>query len=98
MKNTYLPLLLLAGTLLASNVDAEENWPQFRGPDGLGHSKARDVATEWSADSVAWKVELKGAGQSSPVNWGDKLFLTGASTDGGERYVFCLSRVDGSML
>ncbi len=98
MKNTILPLLFLAGTLIANNSHAEDNWPQFRGPDGLGHSVAEDVPSQWHADSVIWKVALKGSGQSSPINWGDKLFLTGASTDGSERYVFCLNRKDGSTI
>lgn len=86
-------------TLLAAGIGiAEDNWPQFRGPTGRGHSESSDVGSTWDADSVKWKVELKGDGQSSAVNWNDKLFLTGASENGAERYVFCLSRKDGSLL
>ena len=77
---------------------ADTNWTQFRGPTGRGHSSAEDVPSQWTADSVKWRVELKGVGQSSPVNWGDKLFLTSASADGKERYVFCLDRKDGTVL
>jgi outer membrane protein assembly factor BamB len=81
-----------------AGLHAEEHWPRFRGPTGRGHSSATDVPLRWSAESVAWKTPLRGEGQSSPVNWGDKLFLTGASEDGRERYVFCVSRIDGTML
>jgi len=81
-----------------SGLRGEDNWAQFRGPTGRGHSKANDVPLKWNADSVVWKKTLKGEGQSSPVNWGDKLFLTSASEDGKERYVFCLDRKNGSIL
>ena len=77
---------------------AEDNWAQFRGPTGRGHSTAEDVPITWNGDSVAWKRTLKGEGQSSPVNWGDRLFLTSASEDGKERYVFCVDRKDGKIL
>ena len=77
---------------------AEDNWTQFRGPTGRGHSTGEDLPMIWNADSVVWKTTLKGEGQSSPVNWGDRLFLTSASEDGRERYVFCLDRENGSIL
>jgi len=53
---------------------------------------------KWDASKVVWKTVLKGAGQSSPVNAGDKLFLTGASQDGGTRHVYCLDRHSGKIL
>ncbi|YCM44530.1 PQQ-binding-like beta-propeller repeat protein [Verrucomicrobiaceae bacterium 227] len=81
-----------------SVLHAEDNWTQFRGSTGRGHSTAEDVPMTWTADSVVWKKTLKGEGQSSPVNWGDRLFLTSASEDGKERYVFCLDRKDGRIL
>ncbi|MGJ8697718.1 MAG: PQQ-binding-like beta-propeller repeat protein [Verrucomicrobiaceae bacterium] len=80
-----------------SVLQAEDNWAQFRGPTGRGHSTAEDVPMTWDAGSVVWKTQLKGEGQSSPVNWGDRLFLTSASEDGKERYVFCLDRKNGKV-
>lgn len=91
-------LIAFVSIAMVPSAPAEENWPQFRGETGRGYSAANDVPMKWSPDSVAWKTELKGAGQSSPVNWGDKLFLTGASDDGKERHVFCIDRRDGKML
>jgi len=99
MKIDKAILIAIALPVFLSGIaNAEENWTRFRGEFGTGHSNAKDVPTKWMASSVVWKTDLKGAGQSSPVNWGDKLFLTGASKDGGERYVFCLDRKSGKML
>ena len=95
MKSRF---LLLLGLGLSASVVAEDNWSQFRGPTGRGHSEASNLPVSWDEGSIAWRVELKGTGQSSPVNWGDRLFLTGSSDDGLERYVFCLSRESGELL
>ena len=90
-------LLALCGALL-STVSAEENWYQFRGPLGTGHTADTDVPLKWDENSVVWRTEIKGDGQSSPVNWGDKMFVTSSNSDGTERYVICLSKKDGSIL
>lgn len=89
--------VLLAGAL-TGELFAEDNWPQFRGPTGRGHSTAANVPNSWDESKIAWTAELKGSGQSSPVVWGDQVFLTGASDDGTERYLMCLSKTDGKML
>lgn len=91
-------LLLTLGLSVSFPAQAEEHWPRFRGPTGRGHSEATEAPLLWNAESVVWKTELKGEGQSSPVNWGDRIFLTGASEDGRERYVFCVRRTDGELL
>ena len=98
-RHRFLLLLsLIVFTPGSPALRAEESWPQFRGPLGTGHSREADVPTTWDADDVIWKTELRGTGQSSPVSWGDKLFLTGSSEDGGERYVFCVDRTKGGIL
>jgi outer membrane protein assembly factor BamB len=54
-----------------------ENWPQWRGPNGLGVSSETALPTEWSpTTNIAWKTEVPGRGHSSPVVWGSRLFLT----------------------
>lgn len=100
MKPHVLLPLCLAGISLvfSATTNAEAEWRQFRGPTGRGHTADKDVPVKWSPQNVAWKVALKGAGQSSPVNAGDRIFLTGASSDGRERHVFCLNRADGKLL
>ena len=72
-------LAFTAAALLAAASVAlsAENWPQWRGPGGLGVSTEKQLPGEWAPDrNVVWKVELPGGGHSSPVVWGDRLFLT----------------------
>jgi len=55
------------------------NWAQWRGPDGLGIAQDTDVPLEWSpTKNVVWSAEIPGRGHSSPVVWGDRVFLTTA--------------------
>lgn len=55
-----------------------DNWPQWRGPDGAGIARG-DFPTTWSAtEHVAWKTTIPGKGHSSPVIWGNRLFVTTA--------------------
>jgi outer membrane protein assembly factor BamB len=55
------------------------NWPQWRGPEGLGVSPETDLPWQWTAsENVAWKTAIPGRGHSSPVVWGDRVFLTTA--------------------
>jgi len=89
---------------------AADDWPQFRGPAGQGISPSKTAPLEWSADqNVAWKVELPGAGASSPIVLGDRIYLTcysGYNVPGegrGDmsdltRKVVCLGRADGKLL
>lgn len=71
----------IAATLLlppsSSIPAAEDNWPQWRGPSGRGVSDAPDYPAEWGPQTnVAWKTPVPGRGHSSPVVWGDRIFLT----------------------
>ena len=64
--------------LLASSADAQE-WPQFRGPTGQGHSDERSLPLNWSeANNIAWKVPVPGAGWSSPIVAGGRVWMTTA--------------------
>src|SRR5580765_1031331 len=75
--------LFLATALLTSAVTvAAEDWPQFRGPTGQGVSTESELPVEWSeSHNVRWKVEVPGAGWSSPVVAGDRVWLTTAVVD-----------------
>jgi outer membrane protein assembly factor BamB len=56
---------------------AGENWPQWRGPGGQGVSAETELPTEWTIEkNVVWKTELPGSGMSSPIVWGDRIYLT----------------------
>lgn len=77
---------------------ADGEWPGWRGPQSNGHTKETSLPTKWNAKSVVWKSELPGEGQSSPVIWGDRIFLTSALDKGKKRLVFCVDRKSGKIL
>ncbi|HXW07010.1 MAG TPA: PQQ-binding-like beta-propeller repeat protein [Vicinamibacterales bacterium] len=69
---------LLFSASSAVRVAAAENWPQWRGPGSQGISSETRLPVEWGPDrNIAWKTELPGGGHSSPVVWGDRIFVTG---------------------
>ena len=70
---------LLLTVILAGPADlaAAENWPQWRGPGGQGISADTQVPAEWApGKNIVWKTELPGTGMSSPIVWGDRIYLT----------------------
>jgi hypothetical protein len=74
--------LFLAALVVAagfSSLLAEGNWPQFRGPEGNGHAKATGLPLKWTeSENIAWKVAIPGSGHSSPVIFGNQIWLTTA--------------------
>lgn len=90
-----LTLVLLAVAGGISGVMAEQNWPRLGGPEGSGQTTETVLPVTWDAGSVVWKTTLKGVGLSAVVNWGDRIFLTGAGPDGTKRWVYCLDRQTG---
>jgi outer membrane protein assembly factor BamB len=71
--------------LLGASLSADDNWPQFRGPGSRGVSDDRDLPETWSkTENVAWATKVAGRGWSSPIVWGDKIFLTTAIKLKGE--------------
>jgi outer membrane protein assembly factor BamB len=73
---------VLVVILWTSPLSAEENWPQFRGPSA-GVAEGKDLPDEWSTTrNVVWKVDVPGRGWSSPVVWGERIFLTTVVRDG----------------
>ena len=70
---------LLAPVLVLSAAVASDDWPQFRGPGGQGHSTAAGLPLTWSeTENVAWKVAVPGRGWSSPVVLGNQVWMTTA--------------------
>ena len=91
-------MFLLFSFATAGQSQAESNWPGWRGPAGTGWSNETGVPVEWSGEDLDWKVELTGLGQSSPVVWGERIFLTSATDGGRQRIVMCLDRATGKLL
>ncbi len=89
---------------------AGADWPQFRGPGALGRSDVKGVPLTWSDGSnVVWKTTLPGPGASSPITFGNRIFLTcftGYATSSREpgdmnnlkRQLLCLNLADGKIL
>ncbi|MBL8175119.1 MAG: PQQ-binding-like beta-propeller repeat protein [Bryobacterales bacterium] len=90
----------LSGALLtAAQLAQGEDWPQFRGPSGQGHSKETGLPLEWSGTkNVRWKTPVPGAGWSSPSIAGDRIWLTAATADGTSLRLLALDRGTGKML
>ena len=77
-RRVVVPLLFLL-TSFAAHAD---DWPQFRGPTGQGHSAEHEVPFEWGEDhNVMWKVPVTGEGWSSPVVSEGRIWLTTATID-----------------
>ncbi|MCE5229607.1 PQQ-binding-like beta-propeller repeat protein [bacterium] len=77
----------------------KQNWPNLRGPGNLGVAPAGQWPTAWNAASnshIAWKTAIPSPGKSSPVVWGDRIFLTGG--DKAVHRVMCFDRADGALL
>jgi outer membrane protein assembly factor BamB len=95
----------LAMTLLswlAQATSSAADWPRFRGPNGSGISPdGKSVPTEWSEDkNVKWKTPLPGAGASSPIVTGSRVFVTCWSGSGSDmkRHLVCVDRGSGKIL
>ena len=93
---------------LSLGVQAQEHWPQWRGPDQNGVSKARNLPASWSLKkNVVRKAALPSWSAGTPVIWGNRIFLTSPSPalteaekepGGKELFVLCLSKEDGKEL
>jgi outer membrane protein assembly factor BamB len=87
--------LVFLGTVVAG--PTAENWPQWRGPQLNGISGEKDLPLRWSKTAnIAWKLALPAWSGSTPVIWGDRIFLHVA--DGNDLYLWCVDRTRGVSL
>jgi len=84
---------------------AGENWPHWRGPSKNGVSGETNLPVRWSAagENVAWKLAMPAMSGSTPIVWGDRIFLNVADAlpDGGDKpslHLWCVDRVKGTLL
>jgi outer membrane protein assembly factor BamB len=74
-------------------------WPSWRGPRGDGSSEETGIPLRWSqTENITWKVPIPGKGHSSPVIWGDRIFVTTCLEDKQQRLLLCLDRRTGKQL
>lgn len=93
----------LLGSMLSLLVFASlthaENWPSWRGSRENGVSNDKSLPVVWSATkNIRWKTALPEAGNSTPIVWGKRIFLTQALDKGKRRAVLCFDRADGKKL
>lgn len=92
-------VILLLSLLLASATVRAEDWPGWRGPRGDGTSTEKNLPLRWSdKENIHWKTPIPGIGHSSPVIWGDRVFLTSCLEDKQQRILLCLDRQTGKIL
>lgn len=84
---------------LPTQAQLKANYPFFRGPQGDGIAFQKNTPTDWNGaggKNVVWKVKVPKSGFSSPIIWGDQLFVTGA--DAQSRVVYCYDKNSGKLL
>jgi outer membrane protein assembly factor BamB len=97
IRRLALIVVLICGTCwCATNVVTAQEWTRFRGPNGSGVSDATTIPVQWTTDDFDWIAELPGEGHSSPVIWGDRVFVTSADETNQTRHLICLNTSDGS--
>src|SRR5215813_7397891 len=89
ISNVYHPMIILQLIALfivswfAVSVSDNDRWPQFRGPQSIGVAEDPQLPDKWNAtENVAWKTDIPGSGWSSPIVWGDKIFVTSVISTG----------------
>lgn len=79
--------------------EAAKYWTRWRGPSGQGLVKSGSYVDRWSESGpFAWRVAVPGSGNSSPIVWGDRIFLTTAYDGGARLSLLCFRRSDGKLL
>src|SRR5438270_4533336 len=92
-----LPLLaVFAASVLAL---AADNWPEFRGPHGDGRADVTGLPTSWAEDrNVKWKTAIHDKGWSSPVVWGNQVWVTTATESGDKLFAVAVDRETGKVV
>ncbi len=92
MRTAGIFATVLLSVLVVVHAKADEqtsgNWPQFRGPNASGVAEGATLATKWDVtknEGILWKTATPGLGFSSPVVWGDQIFLTTAVSEGDKQ-------------
>jgi outer membrane protein assembly factor BamB len=83
----------------ANTITSNDNYPSFRGQGGYGIILQKNIPSDWDGSTgknIRWKTTVPLPGNSSPVIWGDRIFLTGASES--KREVYCFDRNSGKLL
>lgn len=84
---------------IACSAIGEEHWTSYRGPTDQGHAATADLPVQWSEDkNVVWKTALPGKAWSSPVIWGDRIWVTEAPDSGVSLSAISLDKNSGKIV
>lgn len=96
MSNSFTLILVFISSFVVTQALAD-NWPQWRGPSLDGVSQESNLPVRWSTrENVTWKLPMPAWSGSTPIVWGDRIFLNVA--DRGNLYLWSVDRADGSVL
>ena len=92
------PMTVQFKDIYLKELEGEDHWPQFRGPEGTGHSRANGLPRRWDANSVVWKTPIHDCGFSSPVIWDDQIWMTTAAEEGHQLFAVCVNKNTGKII
>jgi outer membrane protein assembly factor BamB len=92
--NSFICLIVSFWLATTSQIVGQE-WTRFRGPNGTGVANSDSIPVKWTEKDYNWKVKVPGVGHSSPVLWGDKIFLLSADPETATRHVLCYDAKSG---
>jgi len=90
---------VLGLALLSILIVRADNWPAWRGAEGLGLSNEKNLPTNWSTNqNVRWRTPLAHPGNSTPIVWNNRIFVTQSAPAEKKRLLLCFDRADGKLL
>lgn len=87
--SSYLLLWTIPGSIPG------QEWTRFRGPNGSGESQSANIPANWTDHDYKWQIKLPGTGHSSPVVWGDRVYVTATTETDATQIVCCFRTSDG---
>ena len=97
LQSRWCGAYLVAVSVLCGATDGQE-WTRFRGPDGTGIGRGASIPVSFEKADYLWKVKLPAPGHSSPVLWGNRIFVTCSHDEQEQREVVCLDASLGKKL
>lgn len=100
MLRIRLLLILAVGFgFTSAKLHAQNEWPQLLGPNGDGRADKAQIAIQWSeSKNIRWKTPIHGQGWSSPVIWGNQIWMGTAKPDGTEFFAVCVDKESGKII
>lgn len=91
-------LSILSLCVAATRLHAEDTWSRFRGPNGVGAVESPVFPAKWTEKDYRWKTQLPGIGYSSPVVWGDRIYITSGLEEDATLLIFSLNAKTGEIV